>query len=193
MLRIHQLFHTVRDRLDTDTLEIIMLAPGQDRDRYFVDLRRRQNEDHIFRRLLQCLQQCIERSYGKHMHLVDDIDFISALCRTVCHLLTDLPDIVNTVIGGRIDLDHIHGRAGRYGPACLTFPAGASVHRVLTVHRLRKYLRHGRLACSPCPAEKICMSDPVGPDLILQCCNDMILPFYIRKFGRAELSVKRRI
>ena len=170
-----------------------MLAPGQDRDRYLVDLCCRQDKDHILRRFLQSFQQCIKCSYRQHMHLVDDIDFIPALCRTVRHLLTDLSDIIDTVVGGRVDLDHIHGRAGRYGPARLTFPAGASVHRMLTVHRFGKYLCHCRLAGSPCPAEQIGMSDTVGPDLILQCCNNMVLPLYISKFGRAELSVKRRI
>ena len=144
-----------------------MLAPRQDRDRYLVHFCGRQDKNNILRGLLQRLQQGVERSDGKHMHLVNDIDLISSLCGPVRDLFPDLADIVYTVVGCGVDLDHVHGSSCRDGPAHLTLPARTPIDRMLTVHCLRKYLRHGRLSRSPCSAEQISMPDTVCPDLIL--------------------------
>ena len=127
------------------------------------------------------------------MHLVDNVDLVPSLCRAVRHLLTDFSDIIDTVVGRCVDLDHIHGSTCCNRSARLTFPAGTSVHRMFAVHGFRKYLRHRCFPGSSGSAEKIRMSDTVCLDLVLQCCNDMVLPFHIRKLGRAELSVKCRI
>ena len=116
------------------------------------------------------------------MHLIYNVYFVPPLCRTVGDLLPYLTDIVHTVVGRRVNLDHIHRRACRDGPAHLTLPARTPVHRMLTVDRLCKNLSHGSLSGSPGPAEKIRMSDTVRFDLILQCCNDMILPLHISEF-----------
>ena len=167
MLNFHQLLHPVRDGLDADPLEIIVLASRQDRDRYLVHLRGSQDENNILRRLLQRLQQGVERSDGKHVYLVDDIDLVPPLRRTVCDLFPDLTDIVHAVIGRRVDLDHIHGSPRCDRSAHLTFPARASIDRMLAVYRLRKYLRHRRLSRSSCSAEQISMPDTVCLDLIL--------------------------
>ena len=108
----------------------------------------RQNKNDIRRRFLQGLKQCIERSYGKHMHLIDNVDFVFSFGRTVLHLLADLADVVDAVVGSRIDLNHVHGIARRNRPACRTFPARTPVHRMLTVDRLRKNLGNRRLSRS---------------------------------------------
>ena len=41
------------------------------------------------------------------MHLVDDIDPVSAFGGRVLDLLPDLPDIFHAVVGGRVDLHHV--------------------------------------------------------------------------------------
>ena len=68
-----------------------------------------QYKDHIFRRLLQRLEQCIERSDGEHMDLIDNVYFKAALRRPVCNFFPYLADIVHTVVGSGVDLYHVHG------------------------------------------------------------------------------------
>ncbi len=87
------------------------------------------------------------------MHFIDDIDLVFSFRGRIGDLLPDLPDIVHAVVGRRIDLNDIHGRAGRNGPAGCTCPARISILRMLTVDRPGKDLRDGRLSGSSCPAE----------------------------------------
>ena len=158
-----------------------MLTSGKDRDRDLVNFRRRQNKDYILRRLFQRLQKRVKRADGKHMHLVDDVHFVLSLRGTIRYLFPDLTDIVHAVIGRRVDLDHIHRRSHRDRTAHRALAAWTSVHRMLAVDRLCKYFRYRCLSCSACSAEQICMPDTVRFDLILQCCDNMILSFYIFK------------
>ena len=127
----------------------------------------RKYKNNILRRFFQCLQQRIERSRRQHMHLIDNIDLISAFRRTICYLFTDLTDIIHAVIRRRIDLDHIHRCACCDCLTHLAFSARTSVHRMFTVHRFGKYLGNRRLAGTSCSTEQICMADPACPDLIL--------------------------
>ena len=115
------------------------------------------------------------------MHLIDDVHFVLSLRGTVRYLFPDLTDIVHAVVGRRVDLDHIHRRSRRDRTAHRALAAWASVHRMLAVDRLCKYFRYRCLSCSACSAEQICMPDTVRFDLILQCCDNMILSFYIFK------------
>ena len=63
----------VPDHLGPDAAEIIALAAGEDGGGHLVDLCGGQDKKHMFRRLLQGLQQGVEGAGGKHVHFVDDI------------------------------------------------------------------------------------------------------------------------
>ena len=93
------------------------------------------------------------------MHFINDVHLVSALRRRVLHLVPNLADIIHTVVGGRINLDDIHRCLTLNCPAHGTLAAGTPVHRMLTVHRPGKYLRHRCLSRSPGTAEQIGMSD----------------------------------
>ena len=124
------------------------------------------------------------------MHLIDDIDLIPAFGGRKCDLVPDLPYIVDSIVGSRVYLYHVHGTLFIHSAAHITFVAGTSIHRMLAVDCLGKYLGNRSLARSPCPAEKVGVPDPVHPDLIPQCCDDMVLPLHIIKGGRSLLAVK---
>ena len=186
----HQLPHPVRDGFDGNPLEIIPLASGQNGDGNLVHLRGRQNENHIGRRLLQGFQQRIKGSYGEHMHLVDDVNLIFPLRRRVGYLIHNFPDVVHAVIGGRIDLDHVHAGTSRNGAAASALPTGRAVHRMLTVDGFRKNFRYGCLSGSSCSAEQIGMSDSFGSYLIFQSRNNVVLSLYVLKTFRAKFTVK---
>ena len=186
----HQLPHPVRDGFNGNPLEIIPLAAGQNGDRYFVHLRGRQNENHVRGRFFQGFQQRIERSYGEHMHLVDDVNLIFSLCRRVGHLIHNFPDVVHTVVGCRVDFNHVHAGARRDGAAASALPTGRAVHRMLTVDGFRKNFRYGCLSCSSCSAEQIGMSDSLSRYLVLQCRNNVVLSLNVLKTLRAKFTVK---
>ena len=181
------------DGVDGDPVKVVSLAPGENGHRNFVSLCGCQDEDHIGRRLLQCFQKGVERACGKHMDLVYDIDFIISFRGAVGDLLPDLTDIVHAVIGRRVDLDNVHGRARLDGFAHLALVAGASVHRMAAVHRFGKDLGHRGLTGSPCPAEQIGVADAVRLDLIGQRSDNMVLPFHICKIIGPEFSVQGSI
>ena len=69
----------------------------------FVRIGGRQNEFNVFRRLFQSLQHGIERAFGKHMHFVDDIDFVFTRSRRVLCVFQHFADIVDTGIRCRVD------------------------------------------------------------------------------------------
>ena len=100
------------------------------------------------------------------MHLVDDIDLVFTLGGRVGYLVPDLSDVVHAVVGGGVDLYHIHGSACRYRAAGRARSAGIAVHRVFTVHRPGEDLRHGCLTGTSGTAKQVGMSDSVCFDLI---------------------------
>ena len=152
-----------------------------------------QNEDYIRRRLLQGLQKSIKGSDRKHMHLIDNIDLVPSFCRGIGYLIPYLTNIVHTIIGGRINLYHIHGSACRNRTAGCTFSTGISVYWLLTVYCLCKNLGNGSLSGSSGAAEQISVAYPFCLDLIFQCCDYMLLALYIAKLRRPELPVERHI
>ena len=127
------------------------------------------------------------------MDLIDDIDLVASFCRPVSYFFPDFPDIVHTVIRGRVDLDHVHRVPCRNRPAGRALSAGAAVHRVLTVHGLGKDFCHRGLSGPPGPAEQICMSDPPGGYLIFQGLDNGILAFHIFKLTGAKFPVQCHI
>ena len=100
------------------------------------------------------------------MNLIDNIYFILSFRRAVFHLLTDLADIIHTVIRRRIDLYHIHGVARCNRLTGRTLSTWAAVYGMLTVNRFCKYLCNGGLTGSPRSTKQICMPDSVCFDLI---------------------------
>ena len=127
------------------------------------------------------------------MHLIDDVNLIFALCWTVGYFLADLTDVVNTVVGCCIDLDHIHGGSCLNGFAHGTFVAGTAVYRMFAVYCLRQDLCNRSLSGTSRSAEQVCVSDTVRLDLVGQCCHNMILSFYIVKIIGTKFTVKSSI
>ena len=158
-----------------------------------MSLCRCQNKDNIRRRLLQCLEQCVKCSCRKHMHLIDDIHFVSAFCRTIGNFLPDLSNIVHTVVRCSVNLDHIHGSTGLNSLAHFTFITRASIYRMLTVYRFCQNFGHGCFTGTSRPAKEIGVSDSIRIDLIRQRGHNVILPLDVFKIIGPELSVQGSI
>ena len=65
-------------------------------------LRRREDEDGVCRRLLQCLEKGVEGSLRQHVHLIYYVDAVFAHLRRYPHLVHQGLDVIHSVIGGGI-------------------------------------------------------------------------------------------
>ena len=94
--------------LPADGPQLVDLRSRQDRLRNLLDLRRRHHEHDVRRRLLDRLEQRVERVAGELVDLVDDVDLVSVADR--CHRQTGddhLADVLHLRVGGGVDLQHI--------------------------------------------------------------------------------------
>ena len=172
-----------------DTGEIVPLTAAQDRDRDLLNLGRCQNEDDMLGRLLHRFQQCIEGCRGEHVDLVNDIDLVLADRGQIRHLVPQVADIVNAVVGGSVHLDDVHDSAGVDTLADLTFAAGVRAGGIQTVDRLGEDLGAGRFAGAAGAGEQIRMADAARCDLVLQGCDDGCLADNICKALGAPFAV----
>ena len=86
------------DVLDGDPVEIICLASRENGWKDLVLFSSGKNEYSMCRWLLKCLEEGIERSLRKHMHLVDDIDAVSSDLWRYAHLLHQGLDVLNSIV-----------------------------------------------------------------------------------------------
>ena len=93
--------------MDGDSLKIEPLNPRQNGIGNAVRFGGRKDKDHVIRRLLQCLQQCIEGPLRKHMNLIYDVDFLSASLWQISNGISKISNIVYRVVGRSIDLNDI--------------------------------------------------------------------------------------
>ena len=128
------IFQPAGDLLGRDAGEVIPLAAGQDGGRDLLHLGGGQDEDDVFRRFLHRLEQGVEGRSGEHVDLVDDVHLILAHRRQVGRLFPQVPDVVHTVVGGRVDLRNIQDRTLINALADRAFPhgSGLEVSRQLT-------------------------------------------------------------
>ena len=104
------------------------------------------------RRLLQRLQQRVERRARQHVHFVEDVDLVARAHRRVADRVVDLPDVVDAVMRGGVHLHHVEMPAldDRLAVhAELRHRDGRPVHRAvrqLVIERARQDARGRRLA-----------------------------------------------
>ena len=163
------------ERLLGNTAKVHPHAPGQNRRRQLFGLRRAQDEHHVFRRFLQCLQQRVVRTGRQHVDFVHDIDFFTSDDRRIVHALAQFTDVVDAVVRRRIDLDEIHERTFHDGAAVRTAAAGSRPFAG-AVDRLGQKTCDRGLACPARPAEQIGMADLIRCNLILQNTDHVLLP-----------------
>jgi hypothetical protein len=87
-----------------DALEIVNLAAGKNGRDYLVLLGRGQNEDRIGRRLLQGFEECVEGRVGQHVHLIDDVYLVHAELRRIAHLIDEIANVLNRIVGSGVEL-----------------------------------------------------------------------------------------
>ena len=96
---------------------------------YLVLLRRGQNKDGVGGRLFKGLQESVERCRRQHVDLVDDEHFVFPDLRRDVNLLDERTDVLDGVVGGRIEFMDVIAALLVEGHAALTVPAGFALGR----------------------------------------------------------------
>ena len=155
--------------------------------------RGRKDKEHVLRRLFKSLEKRVERSYGKHMYLVDDVHALFHECGGVCDLIADIADVVNTRIRCRVHLHNVRSGAIVNGQAFEALAARVAVYRLVAVDSLGKDLGAGSFTCTSGTAEKVGMRKASSLRLIFQNGGNMILTVHIVKAAGAVFSVQRHM
>ncbi len=190
MLYIRDFLKALNHTLRRNPSEIVTLASRYDRCRDPMRFGRRQDKDRVRRRFLKRFQKCIECTAGKHMNLVDDIDFKFRTRRKKHDLITYTTNIIDTVVRRGVHFDDIHKRAIQDTPANLALVAGIAVPRRKTIHSPRKNLCNGSLAGAPGTRKQISMRNCPRNHSLTEGGNSMLLLDNLIKGGRAKSPVQ---
>ena len=89
------------------------------------------------------------------MDLVDDINLVGRLTRRIAHLVPQVTDFLDPVVGGRVNLNDVAQLAGRNGLAKFTLVAGIAICLMWAIDCLGQNFGRRSLPCSPWPGEQI--------------------------------------
>ena len=136
-----------------DASKVITLTARHDCRQHFLRFGGGEYELHVRRRLLECLEQGVERRRGKHVHLVDDVNLERRRGRRIYAGLTQLTDLLDAIVTGAVDLKHVDRAALSDLNALGVVVREIDLWPISAVQALGKNPRQGRLASSPWPAE----------------------------------------
>ena len=156
-------------------------------------LRGGQNEHQVLRGFLHDLQQGVEGGGGEHMHLVDDIDALFHRRGGVGRLVPQGAHLIDAVVGGGVQLQHVQNGAVQNAAAGGTLVAGIAVHRVPAVDRPGEDLGAGGLAGAPGAGEEVGMGGAALRHLLFQRFGDVFLPDDIGEHLGPPFAVQRLI
>ena len=88
-------------------MQIEPLTTAEDGCQNFLRLGGSKNKFHMLGRLFQRLQKRVKRRRRKHVHLVDEIDFVTPFGRCISHVLAQLAHVLDAVVACAVDLDHV--------------------------------------------------------------------------------------
>ena len=152
------------------------------------------------RRLLERLEQRVERRRREHVDLVDDIDLVLAAHRGKVDGVDDLlAHVVHAGAGSGIELvdigvvalgDELALLAGAVGHATAR-TLGARSLGIAAEQRLAQDTRHGGLARTARTAEQVSVGQAPLGDGVLERRDDMLLAHHGVEGERAILSVQR--
>jgi hypothetical protein len=167
----------LRNRARRDGAELEDLRTRQDGVGNLVELGRGHEEHDVRWRLLDRLQQRVERGGGELVHLVDDEDLVAVPHRRDGQPGDDhFPDVVDAGVARRVDLEHVDvaalGDLGA-GVALTTGIGGGPFH---AVQRPRQDARRGRLAAPAGAGEHEGVRHAAAADGIPQRARHRLLP-----------------
>ena len=142
-----------------DGVEVEALHARENGGEDLLRIGRTHDEDDVRRRLLERLEQRVERRGRQHVDLVDDVDLVTATDGRVVDAVDDLlAHVVDARAACRVELVDIRVLAGS-DEATLLAGAIRQVTLALLAHEgLREDARHGGLAGTTRAAEEVRMA-----------------------------------
>src|ERR1035438_836498 len=107
LLKSSNLREVFGDERRRDASQVEPLAPRQDCRQHLLGVCRREHELHMLRRLLQGLEQRIERRRREHVDFVDDVDLVSGAGRRVLARLPQLANLLDAVVACAVYFKHV--------------------------------------------------------------------------------------
>ena len=170
--------------------EVKALAAAEHGGRDLVRLGRGQDETGVRRRLFQRLEQGVKGAVGEHMHFVDDVDLVTALAGAKAYLVAQLADVVDTVVGGSVDLDQVDHAAFGDGDAGGALVAGTFGLWRAAVQRLGQDARRTGLARAARPGKEIGMGHTTFAQRIAQRLRYVFLANDLVKRSAPPLAIE---
>ena len=166
----------VGDLLDANRLELEDLRPRLDCRRDLFELGRRHHEDDVRRRLLNRLEERVERLLREPVHFVDDEDLEAVPDRSDAQAGNDdLADLVDLRVGGGVDLEHVDVAALRNLDAGVTDAARVRGRSRDAVQPARQDARGRGLADAARAGKDERLRDAVGRNRVAQRLRDAAL------------------
>jgi hypothetical protein len=169
-------------------MQIKSLATAEDGWQNFLRLGRRKNKFHVLRRLFQRLQKRVERRRRKHVHLVDEIDFVTPFGRRIPNVLAQLAHVLDAVVTCAVDFDHVETVAASDLAAVVAHTAWRNRRALNAIKRLCQNSCRRSFANAARANKKIRVREPVLRHRIFQRARDVGLADQIVKRLRAILS-----
>ena len=156
-------------------------------------LRGGKNEHHVWRRLLQRFEQCIERLFGEHVYLVYVHNAVAAARGGKLHVVSQISYVINTAVRGTVNLLHIQIAPLGYLPAYLLIRVKVYLGAAGAVEGFGKNTRGGGFARATGAYKKVRVRQALLLYRIAQRTHHVILPQHILKCARPVFSGKNLI
>jgi len=169
------------DILRGDALKGEALAAGENRGGHLVQLGGSENEHQVLGGFLQNFQQSVERGDGEHMDFVDDVYALFHMGGGVDSLVPQGADLIDAVVGGGVQLQHVQEAAVFNAEAGGTLAAGVAVLGMLAVDGLGQDFGAGGLAGAAGAGEQVGVGRAALCHLPAQSLGDMGLAYDIGK------------
>jgi len=174
-----------------DPPEVKPLAARAHRLGHAIGLGGGQDEDHVGRWLLQGLQQRVEGLPCQHVYLVDHVDLVPRFIGPEANFLSQIADLVDAAVGGRVDLDQIELAALGNRGADGAMVAGASLGvGIQAVDRLCQDAGQAGLAGSSDAGEEVRVRQPAVAQRVAQGQGHVLLPDYLLESLRTPLAIQ---
>jgi len=146
----------------------------------------------VLGRLLERLEQRVERRRGEHVDLVDDVDLVATHRGRVVDAGDDLlAHVVHAGAGGRVELYHVRVLAGGDEAALLAGAVGQGCRAPLAHERLGQDARHRGLSRAARTAEQVRVTGAALEHGALQGLDHVRLAHDLIERLRAILGVER--
>ena len=122
-LLLREVLEVLHDVVHLHTVEVKYLTTRENRGQNLVLLRGREDEFCVGGRLFERLQKGIERRCREHMHLIDDIHAVFADLGRYSHLVNQLTDVIDGVVGRGVEFVDVVGAVFVERPARLALVA----------------------------------------------------------------------